>query len=571
MAFVTGGGLSTVNVRRRVESRRVRAWRSGNGRRRAFFPSMATALEKGKALKERYILGEELGRGSTSVTFSAVDKASGHEVVVKALALKGLQSWKTLELFERESKALAALDHVSIPSYVDSFQEDTKDDRMFFLVQERASGKSLSTLMEEKWRATPTQVEDVLRQLLGVLDYLQTLSPPVIHRDIKPSNVMIDARNGIRLFLVDFGGVVEGSRGIDGKGSTMIGTFGYMAPEQFTGAATAATDLYGVGATMIYLLTGREPGELPRSRLRVDFRAEAEQRYLSSAILGRVIEVVDQLTEPAPEDRFSTAREALDTLRGAPQTARTQPAFWNQLMSQAKVEADLAVEVAVEAPPKGSKLIVERDEDRLAITVPSEGVTGKKLLLSRLCEMLAPLTRRGSAEWFVPSSCSSTVGTVSNGVFSLTWNGIVGAFTWSALTVGSLPAAAFSIPFWLVGGQLLRRTAKNVTEESIFCTDRKTRRVFVILRSFGGESIQMLETRQIQDIRVAVIQYVNGNPVYCLEIIEGVKTFQFGQGMKEGDLLFIQSQLCNFTGKGIPGRTRRPTPTDLKTYAEDEF
>ncbi|KAJ8908229.1 hypothetical protein NDN08_008320 [Rhodosorus marinus] len=538
MGFVTGSGVSTVSVRRRVESRRVRTWRSVNGGRRAFVPSMATALEKGKHLKERYVLGEELGRGSTSVTFSAVDRKSGSEVVVKALALRGLQSWKTLELFERESKALAALDHVSIPSYVDSFQEDTKDDRMFFLVQERAPGKSLSTLMEERWRATPTQVEDVLRQLLGVLDYLQTLSPPVIHRDIKPSNVMIDARNGIRLFLVDFGGVVEGSRGIEGKGSTMIGTFGYMAPEQFTGAATAATDLYGIGATMIYLLTGREPGELPRSRLRIDFKSEAEQRYLSSAILSRVIEVVDQLTEPAPEDRFRTAREALDTLRGAPQTARTQPAFWNQLMSQVKEEADLAVDVAVEAPPKGSKLIVERDEDRLAITVPSEGVTA---------------------------------GTVSNGMFSLTWNGVVGAFTWSALTVGSLPAAAFSIPFWIVGGHLLRRAAKNVTEESIFCTDRKTRRVFVILRSFGRESIQILETRQIQDIRVAVIQYVNGNPIYCLEIIEGVKTFHFGQGMREGDLLFIQSQLCNFTGRGVPGRTRRPTPMDLKRTTDDEF
>uniref|UniRef100_A0A7S0G3E1 non-specific serine/threonine protein kinase n=1 Tax=Rhodosorus marinus TaxID=101924 RepID=A0A7S0G3E1_9RHOD len=538
MGFVTGGGVSTVGVRRRAESRRVPTWRSVMGRRRASVLSMATALGKGKTLKERYVLSEELGRGSTSVTFSAVDRASGHDVVVKALALRGLQSWKTLELFERESKALAALDHVSIPSYVDSFQEDTKDDRMFFLVQERAPGKSLSTLLEENWRATPTQVEDVLRQLLGVLDYLQALSPPVVHRDIKPSNVMIDARNGIRLFLVDFGGVVEGSRGIEGKGSTMIGTFGYMAPEQFTGAATAATDLYGVGATMIHLLTGREPGELPRSRLRVDFKSEAEQRYLSSSILSRVIEVVVQLTEPAPEDRFRTAREALDTLRGAPQTGRTQPAFWNQLMSQVKDQADLAVEVAVEAPPKGSKLIVERDEDRLAITVPSEGVTA---------------------------------GTVSNGMFSLTWNGIVGAFTWSALTVGSLPAAAFSIPFWLVGGQLLKRAAKNVTEESIFCTDRKTRRVFVILRSFGRESIQMLETRQIQDIRVAVIQYVNGNPVYCLEIIEGVKTFQFGQGMKEGDLLFIQSQLCNFTGKGIPGRTRRPTPMDVKRKTEDEF
>jgi len=538
MGFVTGGGVSTVGVRRRAESRRVPTWRSVMGRRRASVLSMATALGKGKTLKERYVLSEELGRGSTSVTFSAVDRASGHDVVVKALALRGLQSWKTLELFERESKALAALDHVSIPSYVDSFQEDTKDDRMFFLVQERAPGKSLSTLLEENWRATPTQVEDVLRQLLGVLDYLQALSPPVVHRDIKPSNVMIDARNGIRLFLVDFGGVVEGSRGIEGKGSTMIGTFGYMAPEQFTGAATAATDLYGVGATMIHLLTGREPGELPRNRLRVDFKSEAEQRYLSSSILSRVIEVVVQLTEPAPEDRFRTAREALDTLRGAPQTGRTQPAFWNQLMSQVKDQADLAVEVAVEAPPKGSKLIVERDEDRLAITVPSEGVTA---------------------------------GTVSNGMFSLTWNGIVGAFTWSALTVGSLPAAAFSIPFWLVGGQLLKRAAKNVTEESIFCTDRKTRRVFVILRSFGRESVQMLETRQIQDIRVAVIQYVNGNPVYCLEIIEGVKTFQFGQGMKEGDLLFIQSQLCNFTGKGIPGKTRRPTPMDLKRKTEDEF
>lgn len=91
---------------------------------------------------------------------------------------------------------------------------------------------------------TPEQIRDILLQLLNVLDYLESLSPPVVHRDIKPSNIVIDVADDVKVNLVDFGAVVENIHG-SRMGSTMIGTFGYMAPEQFSGVANAATDLYG--------------------------------------------------------------------------------------------------------------------------------------------------------------------------------------------------------------------------------------------------------------------------------------------------------------------------------------
>src|SRR6185295_6373321 len=119
---------------------------------------------------------------------------------------------------------------------------------------------------------------EALWRLLGdageVLDYLHGRVPPVIHRDIKPSNVI--RRPDGSFALVDFGSVRDSLK--PEGGSTVVGTFGYMAPEQFQGRALPASDVYGVGATLIALVSGLEPEDLPHRGLAVDVEAALRGR-----------------------------------------------------------------------------------------------------------------------------------------------------------------------------------------------------------------------------------------------------------------------------------------------------
>ena len=83
----------------------------------------------------------------------------------------------------------------------------------------------------------------------------------MIHRDIKPQNVILQPNR--KIALVDFGAVQDTYSSTQVGGSTVVGTYGYMPPEQFRGKALPASDLYAIGATIIFLLTGRSPAELP--------------------------------------------------------------------------------------------------------------------------------------------------------------------------------------------------------------------------------------------------------------------------------------------------------------------
>ena len=107
----------------------------------------------------------------------------------------------------------------------------------------------------------------MLVRCLEILDYLHTRTPSVVHRDIKPSNI-VRAPNDGRCSLVDFGGVLDAAR--EKGGSTIVGTFGYMAPEQLHGQAVPATDIYALGATIVALAGGIEPEDVPRKGLRMD-------------------------------------------------------------------------------------------------------------------------------------------------------------------------------------------------------------------------------------------------------------------------------------------------------------
>ena len=206
-----------------------------------------------------------------------------------------MKNWKALELFEREARTLKGLNHPAIPQYVDNFELDTDGDRFFCLAQRIAPGRSLQSLVDGGWRPTEPEVVAIAKQLLEVLGYLSSLRPPVCHRDVKPGNVLLDVETG-RVSLVDFGATAdaavttamaaEETRAGAGTcgGSTVVGTFGYCAPELYMGAVTPRSDLYSVGATALFLLSGRAPSTMPSTRLRVDFRGVVQ---IESARLRR--------------------------------------------------------------------------------------------------------------------------------------------------------------------------------------------------------------------------------------------------------------------------------------------
>ncbi|MBE9039520.1 serine/threonine protein kinase, partial [Oscillatoriales cyanobacterium LEGE 11467] len=238
---------------------------------------------------------------------------------------------------------LANLHHQAIPGYLDYFDRATATDRYFFLVQELVVGKSLATLVENRWRADEAQVQDIAEQILHVLDYLHQQAPPVIHRDIKPQNIIRD-ENG-RVYLVDFGAVQDVYRTTLIEGGTFVGTVGYMPPEQFRGEAVAASDLYGLGATVLFLLTHRSPTDLPKKRMKLDFR----DRVHVSPTFAQWLET---MLEPAIEDRFESAPEALAFLLGKRNPQRDR--IWQY-----------------ESPKfKGSRVVVQKTAKQLEIEIP---------------------------------------------------------------------------------------------------------------------------------------------------------------------------------------------------------
>jgi serine/threonine protein kinase len=256
----------------------------------------------GPLIGGRYRLGQRLGKGSQGEIFLARDEqakgADDKEVVVKRLTPRG--TWKSFELFEREAKVLSQLRHAGVPRYLATLEEPPGT---FNLVMQRAPGEDLRELVKRR-RLSQTELRDVLIRALEILDYLHTRTPAVVHRDIKPSN-LVRAPDG-RLSLVDFGGVLDAAR--DRGGSTVVGTFGYMAPEQLHGQVTPATDLYALGATIVSLAGGIEPEDVPRKGLRMDLAKHLPA--LDPTLRAALIE----MTDPDPDKRPQRARDVVALL-----------------------------------------------------------------------------------------------------------------------------------------------------------------------------------------------------------------------------------------------------------------
>lgn len=257
-------------------------------------------------IDQRYRVLGVLGEGNSGTTYIAERVQDNRCVALKALSLRASKDWKMLELFEREVAVLKQLQHPAIPQYCDSFVVETERDRTFYLAQSLAEGKTLADWIKSGWRCTEADVVSIAQQMLKVLAYLQSLDPPVIHRDIKPQNIIRDADG--RISLVDFGAVGHTYHNTFLRGSTVVGTFGYMAPEQFRAQVYPASDLYSLGATLLFLLTRRSPAELPVAQLKIDFRRQVN-------ISEPLAQWLERLIEPSVDKRFASASHALTLLK----------------------------------------------------------------------------------------------------------------------------------------------------------------------------------------------------------------------------------------------------------------
>lgn len=260
-------------------------------------------------LRDRYTILHQLGKKSGRRTLLVSDRETGQLAIVKLLTFSSDFAWEDLKLFEREAETLKTLEHPAIPSYIDYFELESKS-KGYALVQTYVEGKSLEEYMQSGRIFTEKELKNIAKQLLEILIYLHAQYPPVIHRDIKPSNIILTeaAKNQVgKIYLVDFGSV-QTLASKAGKTVTVVGTYGYMPPEQFGGYATPASDLYSLGATLIALATGIHPADLPQQGMRMAFAPLVN-------FTPAFTDWLEWLTETNTEKRLQTAAIALDTLQ----------------------------------------------------------------------------------------------------------------------------------------------------------------------------------------------------------------------------------------------------------------
>lgn len=237
-------------------------------------------------------------------TFLSRDIQTREQVVVKILqleqAIQIADQWVDLKLFERESNILKALQHPAVPAYKDVFETEIEGVRSFGLVQTYLEADSLETRIQSGQRFSESEILDIAKRLLTLLNYLHTQTPPIIHRDIKPSNVLLSEKGDI--YLIDFGSVHTDLTKESGT-ITIVGSYGYIPLEQFTGRAVPASDLYSLGMTLVYLTTGVHPADIAF----VDGQIQLPRHSVGPSLMRWL----EKMTAPYLDRRFDSAEQAL--------------------------------------------------------------------------------------------------------------------------------------------------------------------------------------------------------------------------------------------------------------------
>ncbi len=268
-------------------------------------------------LNNRYRVIQPLSSGGFGETFLAQDTQmpSSRYCVIKQLKLltnNPVIYQQVLQRFQREAAILEELGEANtqIPKLYAYFSDTAGQ---FYLVQEWIEGETLGKKVETIGPMTDSSVQNILISLLAVIQYIHSRN--IIHRDIKPENIILRQPDDLPV-LIDFGAVKDSiTTGISSQNTTpisiMIGTPGYMAFEQATGRPVYASDLYSLGLTGIYLLTGKVPQDL---EMDLQTGKIIWQKYTNN-LTPKLAGILDKVIQPNISDRFATAKEMLDALQ----------------------------------------------------------------------------------------------------------------------------------------------------------------------------------------------------------------------------------------------------------------
>ncbi len=251
-----------------------------------------------------YQVIQELGHNYTGgrVTYLAADTQKQPVVIKQFQFAKFSSAWSGFKAYEREIQVLQGLSHSGIPHYLNSFE--TPDG--FCMVQEYKNAQSLAVPRSFE----PNEIKQIAVSALKILVYLQNRIPPIIHRDIKPENILVDEQ--LNVYLVDFGFARIGG-GEVAMSSVALGTLGFMPSEQlYNRQLTEATDLYGLGATLICLLTRTKSATIDTL---IDEEGRINFKSLVSKLSLRWIDWLEKLVQPNPKNRYPSAVAALEALK----------------------------------------------------------------------------------------------------------------------------------------------------------------------------------------------------------------------------------------------------------------
>ena len=251
-----------------------------------------------------YRIEAELGRNREGgrITWKGINLASQQTVVIKQFCFATVGSdWSGYQAYEREISVLKKLAHPNIPQYIDSIE--TQDG--FCLIQEYISASAANDFRS----LTLPKVKQIALKLLDILVYLQQQTPPILHRDLKPENILLD--RALNAYLIDFGFASLGSKEVTGS-SVFKGTPGFIAPEQII-KPTIASDLYGLGVTLVCLLSDKDIAEI-RALASEDNPYQLELNILLPNIEQQFRRWLEKMTHPQASRRFDNALSAKQAL-----------------------------------------------------------------------------------------------------------------------------------------------------------------------------------------------------------------------------------------------------------------
>jgi len=258
--------------------------------------------QSGDLLNNRYKVISLIGQGGMSNVYLVEDEVLKSRWALKEMlgVFTGGDKNEILEQFKKEARILAGIKHPSLPRVFDFFEEDSR----YYLVMEYVEGSSMEEIISKEAPLPPDRVVKWGVQLCGVLELLHEKG--IVYRDLKPGNIMVDDSDNV--FLIDFG-IARFFSGTKLHDTIIIGTPGFASPEHHGRSETdPRSDIYSLGATIHYLLTGIDPGLRPFIFNDVREVNPAVSKELSDGVLKAV--------SLDPAGRFQSARAMKEFLSG---------------------------------------------------------------------------------------------------------------------------------------------------------------------------------------------------------------------------------------------------------------